>query len=56
MGDRKQQVPMATFSILVLLWVLGMVCGYTFHGYIHILLLIAFPVLLVHMIHKRRPV
>jgi len=42
------------FFVLLVLWLLGLVTSYTLAGYIHILLVIALVVLLVHVIQGRR--
>lgn len=44
------------FVILLVMWLLGMVSGYTLSGFIHILLLIAIAVVLIRVIQGRRPV
>jgi len=44
------------FVILVVLWMLGLVSGYTIGGFIHILLVIAIVVVLIRVIQGRRPV
>ena len=44
------------FVILLVLWLLGLVTGYTFGGLIHILLVIAVIVLIVRLIQGRRVV
>jgi hypothetical protein len=44
------------FIILAVLWLLGLVSGYTLGGFIHILLVIAIVVVLVRVIQGRRPV
>ena len=44
------------FVILVVLWLLGLVSGYTIGGFIHILLVIAIVVVLIRVIQGRRPV
>jgi hypothetical protein len=41
--------------ILLVLWVLGLVSSNTIGGYIHLLLLIAFIVMLARIIQGRRP-
>ena len=41
--------------ILLILWLLGLVSGYTLGGVIHILLVIAIVVVLVRVIQGRRP-
>lgn len=43
------------FVILVVLWLLGLVSGYTLGGFIHILLVIAIVVVLIRVIQGRRP-
>jgi hypothetical protein len=42
------------FVILVILWMLGLVSGYTIGGFIHILLVIAIVVVLIRIIQGRR--
>ena len=42
--------------ILIVLWLLGLVSGYTIGNFIHILLVIAIVVVLVRVIQGRRPV
>jgi hypothetical protein len=42
--------------ILLILWALGMVTGYTLGYFIHILLVIAIIVILIRVIQGRRPV
>lgn len=42
------------FVILVVLWLLGLVSGYTIGGYIHILLIIAIVVVLIRIIQGRK--
>ena len=42
--------------ILIVLWLLGLVTGYTMGNFIHILLVIAIVVVLVRVIQGRRPV
>jgi len=43
------------FIILVILWLLGLISGYTIGGFIHILLVIAIVVVLIRVIQGRRP-
>ena len=43
------------FVILVILWLLGLVSGYTIGGFIHILLVIAIVVVLIRVIQGRKP-
>ena len=38
------------FTILLVLWLLGMVTNYTMHGFIHILLVVAIAVFLIRVI------
>jgi len=42
--------------ILIVLWLLGLVTGYTIGNFIHILLVLAIVVVLVGFIQGRRPV
>ncbi|HTY40915.1 MAG TPA: lmo0937 family membrane protein [Thermoanaerobaculia bacterium] len=44
------------FVILLVLWLLGLVSGYTLAGFIHILLVLAIVVLLINVIQGRRVV
>ena len=39
--------------ILIILWLLGMVTSYTIGGFIHILLVIAIVMILIHLIQGR---
>jgi hypothetical protein len=41
--------------ILIVLWLLGLVSGYTMGNFIHILLVIAIVVVLIRVIQGRRP-
>jgi hypothetical protein len=41
--------------VLVILWLLGLVTGYTMGNFIHILLVIAIIVVLVSVIGERKP-
>ncbi len=42
-------------ALLIILWLLGLVSGYTMGNFIHILLVIAIIVVLVRVIQGRRP-
>ena len=44
------------FSILLSLWLLGVVSANTFGGFIHMLLVVAVGVVLMRSIEGRRPV
>jgi hypothetical protein len=44
------------FVILLILWLLGLVSGYTLSGFIHILLVIAVVILIINLIQGRRTV
>ena len=44
------------FVILLILWLLGLVSGYTMGGFVHILLVLAIIVVLIRVIQGRRPV
>jgi len=41
--------------VLIILWALGLVTGYTLGNFIHILLVVAIIVVLVRVIQGRRP-
>ena len=43
------------FVILLILWLLGLISGYTIGGFIHILLVVAIVVVLIRIIQGRRP-
>ena len=42
------------FVILLILWLLGLVSGYTLGGFVHLLLVVAVVVLLIRLIQGRR--
>ena len=42
--------------VLIILWALGLVSGYTMGNFIHVLLVIAIIVVLIRVIQGRRPV
>jgi hypothetical protein len=42
--------------ILLILWLLGLVTGYTMGNFIHILLVVAIIIVLVRVIQGRRPI
>jgi len=44
------------FVVLLILWALGLISGYTMGGFIHLLLVIALAVVLIRIIQGRRPV
>jgi hypothetical protein len=44
----------AIFVILLILWALGLMTGYTLGGVIHVLLVIAIIVVLIQVIQGRR--
>lgn len=43
------------FVILLVLWLLGLISGYTIGGFIHILLVIAIVVIVIRLIQGRKP-
>jgi hypothetical protein len=43
------------FLILIILWALGLISGYTIGGFIHVLLVIALIVVVVRLVQGRRP-
>jgi hypothetical protein len=44
------------FVVLLLLWALGFITGYTIGGFIHVLLILALVAVLIRIIQGRRPV
>jgi hypothetical protein len=44
------------FTILIVLWFLGLVTSYTLGGFIHILLVMAIVVVLIRVIQGRSPI
>jgi hypothetical protein len=44
------------FVILLVLWALGLVTGYTLSGFVHILLVLAVVVLIINLVQGRRVV
>jgi len=42
--------------VLIILWGLGLITGYTIGNFIHVLLVIAIIIVLVRIIQGRRPV
>jgi hypothetical protein len=42
--------------VLLILWALGLVSGYTFGGVVHVLLVIALVVLVIQLVQGRRVV
>jgi Family of unknown function (DUF5670) len=45
---------MTIFVVLMVLWLLGLVSGYTINGFIHILLVIAIVVVLIRVIQGKK--
>jgi len=43
-------------TILIILWLLGLVTSYTMGGFIHVLLVIAIVVVLMRVIQRRNPI
>jgi hypothetical protein len=43
------------FTVLLVLWLLGMVSSYTLGGFIHVLLVLAIVAVLIRLIQGRRP-
>jgi asparagine N-glycosylation enzyme membrane subunit Stt3 len=41
--------------ILLILWLLGLISGYTMGGFVHVLLVIAIVVVLIRVFQGRRP-
>ena len=55
-SDKDDHMLWTIAVILVILWLLGLVSGYTMGNFIHILLVIAIIMVLVRVIQGRRPV
>jgi Flp pilus assembly protein TadB len=56
-GPRRENVMLYTIAVILLvLWVLGLVTGYTIGAFIHVLLVIAVVLLLVGLVTGRRVV
>jgi len=54
---RKEDHMLWTIAVvLVILWLLGLISGYTIGNFIHILLVIAIIIVLVRVIQGRRPI
>jgi hypothetical protein len=43
------------FAVLLILWLLGIISGYTIGGFIHILLVVAIVAVLIRIISGRKP-
>jgi hypothetical protein len=54
-GEREDQMLWTIAVILIILWLLGLVTGYTMGYFIHILLVVAIIIVLVRVIQGRRP-
>jgi len=54
---RKEHQMLWTIAVvLVILWLLGLVSGYTIGNFIHILLVIAIIIVLLRVIQGRKPI
>ena len=53
-GDDRKEIAMLS-TVLIVLWLLGMVTAYTLGGLIHILLVVAIVAVLLHVIQGRNP-
>ena len=53
-GIEGRGAMLTIFLILVVLWALGFISGYTLGGLLHILLLVAIVVLLIRLVSGRR--
>jgi hypothetical protein len=42
------------FVVLLVLWLLGLVSGYTLSGFIHVLLVIALVIIVIQLVQGRR--
>ena len=56
LASRKEKNMLwSIFVILMIMWLLGLVSGYTIGGFIHILLVIAIVAVLIRIIQGRSP-
>ena len=44
------------FAVLLAMWLLGMISGYTLGGFLHVLLIVAIAAVLIRVIQGRRPI
>lgn len=44
------------FVVLLVLWLLGMISGYTLGGFLHLLLIVAIAAILIRVIQGQRPI
>ena len=44
------------FTIMLILWLFGMINGYTFEGFLHLLLLIAVTAIIIRILQGRRAI
>lgn len=44
------------FTIVLVMWLLGMISGYTLGGFLHVLLIVAIAAVLIRVIQGRRPI
>jgi hypothetical protein len=54
--NRRKVMLWTIFVILLVLWLLGLIGGYAFGGFIHILLVLAVVVLIINLVSGRRGV
>ena len=55
--DRERIVMLETIAVILLvLWLLGLVSGYTVGGFVHVLLVLAIIVALIRIVQGRRVV
>jgi Family of unknown function (DUF5670) len=54
--NKKEKFMLYTIAVvLIILWLLGLVTGYTIGSFIHVLLVIAVIMILVNLISGRKP-
>ena len=53
-SERRISMIWTLFVVLLALWLLGLVTAYTLGGFIHILLVVAIVMVLIHLIQGRR--
>jgi hypothetical protein len=55
-SGRRDDMLWTIAVVLVILWLLGLVSGYTIGNFIHILLVVAIIIVLLRVIQGRRPI
>lgn len=43
-------------AVLIVFWFVGIISGYTFYGFLHLLLVLAIATILIKLITERKPI